>query len=317
MLEAGEWKDYELLDAGFGEKLERWGAYILRRPDPQAVWPPDQKIREWERADAVYHRAESGGGRWAPNRALPEQWQVGYKHLNFSVQLMQFKHTGLFPEQAVNWDWAAERISGANAAAGVFADTDASVAAGANTAAGVFAGASGSARVRLLNLFAYTGAATVAAASAGAVVCHVDAARGMVAKAKDNAARSRVPFERTRYIVDDVLKFVRREIRRGNRYDAVIMDPPAYGRGPEGELWKAEEQLYALVDLCTEVLAERPLFFLINSYTTGLSAAAIGNILRVAVERRFGGQTESDELGLPIARRGIVLPCGCCGRWVR
>ena len=287
---AGDWQDYALLDAGYGEKIERWGPFVLRRPDPQAVWPADKDAGHWLDADAFYHRSASGGGAWEFSRALPEKWAISYKRLRFNVKPMQFKHTGLFPEQAVNWDWIVDRLGSRR-----WRDGD----------------------KRVLNLFAYTGAATMAAASAGACVCHVDAARGMVQAAKENAGLSNIPHEKTRYIVDDVFKFVRREIRRGAEYDAIIMDPPAYGRGPGGELWKAEDHLSDIVELCAQLLSDDPLFFVINSYTTGTSATSIENILKVVVAGRFGGAAESGELGIPAMRGGIVLPCGCCARWER
>ena len=285
---ANEWEDYELLDAGGGEKLERWGPYVLRRPDPQAVWPPSKAAGEWASADAAYSRSASGGGSWGFARELPDTWEIRYKGLRFCIKPMQFKHTGIFPEQAVNWDWMAKLIGGQS-------------------------------QVKLLNLFAYTGAATVAAARAGAHVCHVDAARGIVAMAKANASLSGVPEGRARYIVDDVFKFVRREIRRGSVYDAVIMDPPAYGRGPGGELWKAGDHLYGAVELCAQLFMEPPLFFIINSYAAGLSAATVENVLRIAMGRRFGGvgHVESGEIGIPVSSGGAVLPCGCCARWAR
>jgi hypothetical protein len=380
MLLAKDWKDFELLDSGFGEKLERWGGYVLRRPDPQAVWPTDKDSRKWLSADAAYHRSASGGGSWELFRKLPDRWPIGYKGLRFYVQLMQFKHTGIFPEQAANWDWAMARVSseaerrrsgggskecgspgrrgehngsgGGSAGdgsgsrrgehngsgggcagdgssggggpcrrgsaekgggSGVCGSSDSRDSAGSRSGDYSERGAAGS--VRVLNLFAYTGAATVAAASAGATVTHVDASRGMVQKAKANAAFSGVPFGNVRYIVDDAVKFVRREIKRGSRYDAVMMDPPSYGRGPGGELWKSETHLYGLVELCCELLSDDPLFFLINAYTTGLSATAIGNMLSIAIKDRRGGAITSDEIGLMAASRRIVLPCGCFARW--
>ena len=288
MLIAGDWTDFELLDAGDGEKLERWGTYILRRPDPQALWPADKSAGKWLAADAVYHRSKSGGGNWDYMRDLPDSWEIGYKSLRFGVKPMQFKHTGVFPEQAVNWDWIIDKIGDQ----------------------------SGCRRsIRVLSLFAYTGAATVAAASAGAFVCHVDAARGMVAMAKGNAALSNLPDDRIRYIIDDVAKFVQREIRRGASYDAVVMDPPAYGRGPAGELWKAETHLYNIVELCVRLLSAQPIFFIINSYAAGISATSVGNILKFAVINRFGGKVECAEIGIPSSSGGFILPCGCCARW--
>jgi 23S rRNA (cytosine1962-C5)-methyltransferase len=286
---AGNWAEYGLLDAGDGEKLECWGPYVLRRPDPQAIWPADKTVREWHSADAVYKRS-GGGGRWEFTRSLPAGWDINYRNLRFHIKPMQFKHTGIFPEQAVNWDWITNTIKNRD----IRSDG-----------------------VRILSLFGYTGAASVAAASAGARVCHVDAARGVVAMAKVNAALSDIPDDKIRYIVDDAMKFVRREIRRGSKYDAVIMDPPAYGRGPGGELWKAESHLYDVVAQCAELLSEPPLFFMINSYAAGISAISVKNILDYAISRRFGGSVECGELGIPAASGGFVLPCGCCARWRR
>jgi 23S rRNA (cytosine1962-C5)-methyltransferase len=287
---SGDWADYELLDAGYGEKLERWGRYVLRRPDPQAIWPAVKDAPAWRAADAVYHRSASGGGSWEFINKLPPSWEINYGQLRFTIKPMQFKHTGLFPEQAVNWDWAIRKIISRKARP--------------ETA-------------RVLNLFAYTGGATVAAASVGADVCHVDAARGIVAIAKENALLSHIPDDKIRYIVDDVVKFARRETRRGSKYDAVIMDPPSYGRGPGGELWKAEDHLYDVVRLCTDLLNDPPLFFILNSYAAGISAAAAGNILHFAVTKRFGGLVECGELGIPAKSGAFSLPCGCCARWER
>ena len=289
MWAAEGWDDYELLDAGRGEKLERWGAYTLRRPDPQAIWPVCGDVR-WDGADAVYNRSDSGGGVWEYINSLPESWTINYRHLTFKVKPMQFKHTGIFPEQSVNWDWVAGKLAAQGRPAG---------------------------DINILNLFAYTGAASVAAASAGAKVCHVDAAKGMINMAKENAALSNVPSDRIRYILDDVMKFLKREIRRNSRYDAVIMDPPAYGRGPGGELWKLETHLYDVVELCAELLGGQPLFFIINSYASGISPASMGNILNISIGRRFGGSVESGEIGVARASGGFVLPCGCCSRWER
>lgn len=285
MLIVDDWEDYELIDAGGGEKLERWGKYILRRPDPQAIWPIGDAGKLWERADAHYHRSRSGGGSWEYKRKLPQKWPVRYKGLSFFVEPMGFKHTGLFPEQAVNWKWIMDKIR------------------------------SRASNIRVLNLFAYTGGATVAAAYAGAEVCHVDSAKGMVARAKENMALSGLSEKPVRYIVDDVIKFVQREKRRGRTYEAVIMDPPSYGRGPKGELWQIEDELYGLVEACVEILSPKPLFFLINSYTTGLSPAVLSNILRLTVAARFKGKVASDEIGLPVVSSGLVLPCGATGRW--
>jgi 23S rRNA (cytosine1962-C5)-methyltransferase len=285
MLLADDWKDYELIDTGGGEKLERWGRYTLRRPDPQAIWPITGDEKAWRSVDAHYHRSSSGGGKWEYIKKLPPQWTVRYGELEFHVEPTGFKHTGLFPEQAVNWKWIMEKIKGAGR------------------------------KVSVLNLFAYTGGATVAAAYAGAEVCHVDASKGMVTRAKENLALSGLGDRPVRFIVDDVVKFVARENRRGRRYDAVIMDPPSYGRGPNGELWKIEDEIYPLISRCMEILSDEPLFFLVNSYTTGLSPTVIGNMLRLSMQRRYGGKVTADEVGLPVSATGLVLPCGAAGRW--
>ncbi|NLX77629.1 MAG: SAM-dependent methyltransferase [Clostridiaceae bacterium] len=287
MLLADKWKDYELIDTGNGEKLERWGRYILRRPDPQVIWPKSGDEKAWERADAHYHRSKSGGGSWEFKRKLPERWVISYENLSFYVEPTGFKHTGLFPEQAVNWEWMIKKIKSA------------------------------SKQVRVLNLFAYTGGATVACAYAGAEVCHVDAAKGMVTRAKENIALSGLSDRPVRFITDDVVKFVRREKRRGKMYEAIIMDPPSYGRGPNGELWKIEDELFGLVEICMDILSPDPLFFLINSYTTGLAPSVVTNILNLTLTKRFGGHAYSDEIGLPTASTGLVLPCGSSGRWER
>ena len=281
---AKDWKDYELLDCGGGEKLERWDRQVLVRPDPQAIWETDKTGRVWRSANGRYSRSSTGGGHWDKGK-LPESWQVHYKDLTFQVKPMNFKHTGLFPEQAVNWDFAMDKIRSAGRP------------------------------VRVLNLFAYTGGATVACAKAGASVCHVDAAKGMVSWARENAKSSGLEDAPIRWIVDDCAKFVEREIRRGRRYDAVIMDPPSYGRGPSGEIWKLEENLYPFVKLVAGVLSDRPLFFLINSYTTGLAPSVLTYILETLLTKRYGGHTVSDELGLPVAESGLILPCGAAGRW--
>ena len=280
---ASGWKTYEILDAGNGDKLERWGDVTLLRPDPQAVWTMDGAEA---RADAVYHRSASGGGHWEYKKQLPEQWTIAYRDLTFVVRPTGFKHTGLFPEQAVNWDWMRKQIEAHAARTGR--------------------------RPKVLNLFAYTGGATCACAKAGAEVAHVDAAKGMVAWAKDNAAASGLSDAPIRYLVDDCVKFVKREIRRGNRYDGILMDPPSYGRGPTGEMWKIENDLYPLVLLCAELLFDDPCFFLINSYTTGLAPTVLSNVLKLAMPK---GHTEADEIGLPIRRGNLVLPCGASGRW--
>jgi len=285
MLIADDWKDYELIDTGGGEKLERWGKYILRRPDPQAIWPINEKVKQWEKPDAHYHRSSSGGGSWQFHRELPEKWTIKYGELSFYIEPTGFKHTGLFPEQAVNWKWFMKKIK------------------------------KWSGTVRVLNLFAYTGGATVAAAYAGAEVCHVDASKGMVGRAKENLQLSGLGERPVRFIVDDVVKFVQREIRRGRRYEAVIMDPPSYGRGPKGELWKIEDELFGLVEMCINVLSPNPLFFLINSYTTGLSPSVLKNILTLTMKKKYGGNVSADEIGLPSSSRGLILPCGASGRW--
>lgn len=277
---ADGWQEYELLDAGGGMKLERWGDVTLLRPDPQAVWP----IRTRE-ADAVYHRSARGGGHWDFLRPLPESWRIRYRDLAFLVRPTGFKHTGLFPEQAVNWDWMRGHVEHKLAADGA---------------------------CRVLNLFAYTGGATCACLKSGAHVTHVDAARGMVAWAKENAALCGVQDAPARYLVDDCVKFVQRELRRGSRYDGIVMDPPSYGRGPGGELWKIEDSLYPLVEACARLLSDRPAFFLINSYTTGLAPTVLRDVLRVALP---DGHAEAGEVGLPIRRGGLVLPCGAAGRW--
>lgn len=285
MLIADDWKDYELIDAGGGEKLERWGKYILRRPDPQAIWPICGEDNRWDNMDAHYHRSKSGGGSWEYKRNLPERWTIRYKDLSFYIEPTGFKHTGLFPEQAVNWNWIIDKIK----------------AYGGN--------------VNVLNLFAYTGGATVAAAYAGADVCHVDAAKGMVMRAKENIALSGLQDRHVRFITDDVIKFVQREKRRNRRYNAIIMDPPSYGRGPRGEVWKLEDELFGLVEFCMDILVDEPLFFIINSYTTGLSPTVIKNIMMLTLKKRFGGRVFADEIGLPATATGIILPCGAVGRW--
>ena len=284
MWKAEKWKDYEVLDTSDGEKLERWGKYYLVRPDPQVIWFTSKEDRRWLDFDARYARSNSGGGQWSRNR-LPERWQIRYRELTFNVKPMNFKHTGVFPEQAANWDFIDAQIRSAGR------------------------------RINVLNLFAYTGGATLAAAAAGASVCHVDAAKGMVAWAKENAASSGLSEAPIRWIVDDCAKFVEREIKRGRRYDAVIMDPPSYGRGPSGEIWKLEKDLYPFVKLVAGVLSDEPLFFIINSYTTGLAPSVLTCLLKTVIEPRFGGHTESDELGLPVTDSGLVLPCGATGRW--
>ena len=286
MFLADTWVDYEVLDTGDGEKLERWGEIILRRPDPQTIWPKAEE-RLWKQAMAWYHRSERGGGEWEFFRKLPERWTVCHGDLSFYVRPTGFKHTGLFPEQAANWEWMSGLIR-----------------------------SSGRNDLKILNLFGYTGGATLACAAAGAHVTHVDAAKGMVLWAKENRELSGLPETRFRWIVEDALAFVRREIRRGNRYDGILMDPPSYGRGPSGEVWKLENELFGLVETCAVALSDRPLFFLINSYTTGFQASVLANMLNRCVAGRFGGQTDSQELCLPVTAGG-VLPCGASGRWQR
>ena len=282
---ANNWKDYELLDCGRGEKLERWGDKILVRPDPQAIWNTPRTLREWKVNDGRYSRSSTGGGHW-DKRSLPQHWTVRYGSLTFQVGPMNFKHTGLFPEQAANWDFAQKQIANAGR------------------------------EINVLNLFAYTGGATVACAAAGAKVCHVDAAKGMVAWAKENARLSHLSDAPVRWIVDDCARFVEREIRRGRRYDALIMDPPSYGRGPSGEVWKLEENLYPFLELVVKVLSDQPLFVIINSYTTGLAPSVLGYLLDTLVTKKYGGHTECQELGLPVTASGLALPCGATGRWM-
>lgn len=276
---ADNWKDYTVIDTSSGEKLERWGKYTLVRPDPQVIWHTEKKDPLWKKADASYRRSSSGGGAWSENR-LPESWTVNYRDLVFLIKPMGFKHTGLFPEQAANWDWFSDLIVNAGR------------------------------EIKVLNLFAYTGGATVAAAKAGASVVHVDAAKGMVAQAKENARLSGLADAPIRYIVDDCKKFVEREIRRGNKYDAIIMDPPSYGRGPTGEVWKIEESIDDFVTLVAQLLSDKPLFFLLNSYTTGLNASTMKYITSVRLLNKRNGKSEADELGLPVKNTGLALPCG-------
>ena len=291
MFISDQWKEYELLDASSGERLERWGEYILIRPDPQILWQTPRRHPLWERPHGVYRRAKTGGGSWVVAE-MPEAWRIRYRSLTFQLRPMGFKHTGLFPEQAVNWDWFSAILRAARAA-------------------------EPARQPRVLNLFAYTGGATAAAAQAGAAVCHVDAARGMVSAAKENLRLSGLGEAPVRYIVDDCRKFVEREIRRGSRYDGIIMDPPSYGRGPGGEVWKLEECAYGLIAEAVQLLTERPLFFLINSYTTGLSPAAMGYMLmeRLAEAGIRGGTMTTGELGLPVTSSGLILPAGASARW--
>ncbi len=289
ILLADRWSDYRLLECGAGLKQERWGEFTLVRPDPQIIWPRRDGKNDWKNWDGFYHRSERGGGRWEFRRALPESWTLRYAPLGltFKIRPTNFKHTGLFPEQAVNWEWISEKIKSARA---------------------------GGREISVLNLFGYTGAATCAAAAAGAAVCHVDAAEGMVKWCRENASLSGLAGAPVRYIADDCLKFVRREERRGRRYDAVIMDPPTYGRGGEGELWKLEEHLWPLLAGCKKLLGDRPLFFLINAYTARLSPTVVANLL-AALLGDSGGALTAGEVGLPIAADGKILPCGIYGRW--
>ncbi len=280
---ADNWKEYEVIDCSRGEKLERWGDYILVRPDPQVIWDTPRTQSGWKHKNAHYHRSKKGGGEWEFFN-LPDQWDLHYESLTFHLKPFSFKHTGLFPEQTVNWDWFHRKIRQADRP------------------------------VKILNLFAYTGGATLAAASAGAAVTHVDASKGMVTWAKENAAASGLSEAPIRWIVDDCVKFVEREIRREKHYDAIIMDPPSYGRGPKGEIWKIEDNVYPLLKLCARLLSDRPLFFLINSYTTGLQPAVLAYMLSTEL-RKFGGTVEAQEIGLPVSCNGLVLPCGASGRW--
>lgn len=282
---ADNWKDYEIIDCSGGEKLERWGDYILLRPDPQVLWNTPKKNPAWHRLNGHYHRSSKGGGEWE-FMDLPEQWSISYRELVFHLKPFAFKHTGLFPEQAANWDWFGELIRRENRA------------------------------VKVLNLFAYTGGATLAAAKAGASVTHVDASKGMVSWAKENAIASGLGDAPIRWLVDDCVKFVERELRRGNRYDGIIMDPPSYGRGPKGEIWKLEERLHSFIALTSELLSENPLFFLVNSYTTGLAPAVLRYMISTEVKNKRGGIVEAQELGIPVTESGLPLPCGASGRWM-
>lgn len=285
MWTAQNWKDYEVIDTSKGEKLERWGNYILLRPDPQVIWNTPQKAKEWKKLNGHYHRSNKGGGEWE-FFDLPTEWSIHYQDLTFRLKPFSFKHTGLFPEQAVNWDWFREIIQKSDRP------------------------------VKVLNLFAYTGGATLAAAKAGASVTHVDASKGMVTWAKENAASSGLADAPIRYLVDDCVKFVEREIRRGNTYDGIIMDPPSYGRGPKGEIWKIEDSIYPFIELASQLLSKEPLFFLINSYTTGLQPAVLSYLLNSVITLKHGGQVCSSEIGLPVRESGLILPCGASGRWV-
>jgi len=284
---ANNWRDYEILDMADGQKLERWGNVILSRPDPQIVWKDKSFPEKWKEANATYHRSKTGGGAWEYKKQMPKEWQIKYKELTFNIKPMGFKHTGLFPEQAVNWDWMMSKIRNEKRP------------------------------IKVLNLFAYTGGATVACLAAGASCTHVDSSKGMVAWAKENVASSGLQEKSVRYIVDDVVKFVNREIRRGNKYDAIIMDPPSYGRGANGEVWQFENSIYDLVELCTKVLSDNPLFILINSYTTGISSTVLANILNLTVAKQHKGQVDAGEIGLPMKDSKLVLPCGIYGRWTK
>lgn len=298
---ASNWTDYEVLDTSAGEKLERWGDYILVRPDPQVIWDTPHAHPGWKHKNGHYHRSTKGGGQWE-FFDLPDEWSIGYSNrenfpvsggsLTFRLKPFSFKHTGLFPEQAVNWDWFASKIRGA-----LSEDPGR--------------------QVKVLNLFAYTGGATLSAAAAGAAVTHVDASKGMVGWAKENAAASGLGDAPIRYLVDDCVKFVEREIRRGNKYDGIVMDPPSYGRGPKGEIWKIEESIWPFIELTSQLLSDHALFFLINSYTTGLQPAVLSYMLHASISKRFGGHVEAEEIGLPVTESGLILPCGASGRWER
>lgn len=283
---ADNWKDYEVLDTSGGEKLERWGDYILVRPDPQVIWNTPHEHSGWKQKNGHYHRSSKGGGEWEFFN-LPNEWSIRYRELTFHLKPFSFKHTGLFPEQAANWDWFSGLIRGAGRP------------------------------VKVLNLFAYTGGATLSAATAGAAVTHVDASKGMVSWAKENAAASGLKDAPIRWLVDDCVKFVERELRRGSRYDGIIMDPPSYGRGPKGEIWKIEENIWPFIELTSRLLSDDPLFFLINSYTTGLQPAVLNYMLNMAIVKKFGGKAKAAEIGLPVTSSGLILPCGASGRYCR
>ena len=282
---ANNWKDYEILDMANGEKLERWENITLIRPDPQIIWKEKSFPEKWKNANAKYDRSNTGGGNWNFIKPLPKSWQIKYKDLTFNIKPMGFKHTGIFPEQAVNWDWMMNKIRNSNR------------------------------EIKVLNLFAYTGGASVACLKAGASVCHVDSSKGMCEWAKENVASSGLRERPIRFLIDDVVKFVNREIRRGNKYDGIIMDPPSYGRGANGEVWKFEENIADLVKLCMNVLSDKPLFFLINSYTTGISSQVLENLLRINISKKVGGKFSHGELGLPMTNSKLILPCGIYGRW--
>ncbi len=281
---ADKWKDYKILDASSGEKLEKWGNYVLVRPDPQVIWNTKKNNPGWKNYDGRYHRSSAGGGSWE-NVNMPDIWQIGYGELKFNLKPFKFKHTGLFPEQAVNWDWIYDKIKNAGRP------------------------------IRVLNLFAYTGGATLTAAAAGAEAVHVDASKGIVSWAKENSVISGLKDAPIRWIVDDCVKFAQREVRRGNKYDAIIMDPPSYGRGPNGELWKLEANLHPLIQICSKLLSKDPLFLLINSYTTGLQPAVLSYMINAEIAKSRGGRTDAKELGVPVLENGLALPCGAAGRW--
>ncbi|MCI8482607.1 MAG: SAM-dependent methyltransferase [Clostridia bacterium] len=282
---SNNWKDYEILDMANGEKLERWGDIFLIRPDPQIIWNKKTNPELWKKAHAIYNRSKQGGGAWTYQKQLPKAWTLNYRDLTFQIKPMGFKHTGLFPEQAVNWDWMTQKVKQEKR------------------------------EIKVLNLFAYTGGATVSLLKAGASVCHVDSSKGMVAWAKENVMASGLQEKKIRYIVEDVVKFVNREIRRGNTYDAIVMDPPSYGRGANGEVWQFEQSIADLISLCMKLLSNNPVFFLINSYTTGISAKVLENLLRVNIKELIGGKFSSGEIGLPMTNSKLVLPCGIYGRW--
>ena len=288
---ADGWKDYEVIDTSSGEKLERWGDYILLRPDPQVIWNTKREHPLYKKLNGHYHRSTKGGGEWE-FFDLPTEWSINYKDLTFNLKPFSFKHTGLFPEQATNWDWFSSIIKREK-------------------------GKNPEREIKVLNLFAYTGGATLAAAKAGAAVTHVDASKGMVTWAKENAISSGLKDAPIRWLVDDCVKFVEREIRRGNKYDAIIMDPPSYGRGPKGETWKIEEAVFPLINICADILKSEPLFFLINSYTTGLQPAVLSYMLNTVLVERFGGKVEADEIGLSVSSNGLILPCGASGRYTK
>lgn len=282
---SNSWKDYELIDCSDGERLERWGDIILIRPDPQIIWSTGKKNPLWRKAHARYHRSNKGGGSWEMYKKVPDSWSINFNNLVFNIKPMGFKHTGVFPEQAVNWEWMQNKIKEENRP------------------------------LKILNLFGYTGCATLACMEAGASVCHVDASKGMVTWAKENAVSSNIADRPVRWLVDDCVKFVQREVRRGNKYDGIVMDPPSYGRGPNGEVWKIEEKLYSLIELCIQVLTDNPTFFILNSYTTGLSPAVMEYLLNVQLKSKFGGKVSSDEIGLRVTETNLSLPCGSTVIW--